>query len=352
MAAADGLFDVYSLQDSLMWLWRAHNKVNNRIAGDLTEDPLHPKRQFPDKKLCPECFNGEMYDMHDVLQFLLQFYAVENFRGQGLDPVPVANLPSVGSQTSSDQATAQAADESTSTTIVETPSSPQQQTSDFIRSGGQSANQQSRAPVHTHTPPDHQVSHENTPAPSPGESPPTDQHGSSSILSVQMHRAPHTVRSSLPPPAVLPPQPGRAEVVPGIMRYPSEMAHVFPTVVRAAPPEEAEVRPGIDAGLTRTQRRVLHPRPRIVYGKPQMVSGRPRVRVVYRRPAVVLTQPRVVYSQPVPVPVYPQRRGARPVPEGMQQVYDSSGKFQHVMPVRRTQSLSHSVRSYWTHGSH
>ncbi|KAF0305034.1 Sulfhydryl oxidase 1 [Amphibalanus amphitrite] len=137
MAAEDGLFNVSSTEDSLLWLWRAHNKVNGRIAGDVTEDPLHPKRQFPDRKLCPYCFVGDQCDTYEVIDFLLQFYAAEKFHGH-------------------------------------------------------------------------------------------------------------------------------SEVVPGIMRFPSEMLHVLPTVVRASPAEESEITPGLGTGRSRTQRRVTYTRPRVV----------------------------------------------------------------------------------------
>ena len=345
MAAEDGLFNVRTTEDSLMWLWRAHNKVNNRIAGDVTEDPLHPKRQFPDRKLCAECFKAGQYDTNEVLEFLLQFYAVENFRGQGLDPVPVANLPSTAGHNSRDT-TGEAARESTSTASARTPLSSHQQASISTSSRDQFVTQQRVSPSPSHTP-----------------SFASDQLGSSSVLSQYPYRAPHLVRSSLPPPAVLPPQPGRPEVVPGIMRYPSEMAHVFPAVVRASTPEEDDVRPGLDAGLSRTQRRVVYTRPRVVYSRPQtvvanhqVVTTKPRVvytrpRVVYTRPRVVYSQPRVVYSQPrVVSPMYTQHRVVRPV----QEVPGSSELLRHrgVMPAGSSQSSSHSVQTYWMRGAH
>ncbi|RWS01488.1 sulfhydryl oxidase 1-like isoform X2, partial [Dinothrombium tinctorium] len=40
---------------SVLWLWEAHNKVNARLKGDLTEDPLYPKVQFPTSNICAEC---------------------------------------------------------------------------------------------------------------------------------------------------------------------------------------------------------------------------------------------------------------------------------------------------------
>ena len=41
---------------SVLWLWNAHNKVNRRLAGDITEDPEHPKIPFPSKTVCPKCW--------------------------------------------------------------------------------------------------------------------------------------------------------------------------------------------------------------------------------------------------------------------------------------------------------
>ena len=356
MAEEDGLFSVYSTRDSLMWLWRAHNKVNKRIAGDITEDPLHPKRQFPDKELCPECFDGDTYDTFNVPEFLLEFYASENFRGEGLDPVPVANLPSVNGHVSSD-ATGQAAGHSMLTAAAQTPPSSHQQEPSSVASGGQSTTQQRVPPFHTHTSPDHHAAPQPASAPVPRPPSAADQHGSSSVLSVQTHRAPHLFRSSHPPPAVLPPQPGRHEVVPGIMRYPSEMNHVFPKVVRVAPDEEDEAQQ-LGAGLTRTQRRVVHARPKVVYGSRQVMTTKPRVvyakpRVVYTRPRVVYTRPRVVDSQPrVMLPLYPEHRVVHPAHRIGQNVHGSSEMLQRriVVPARNTQSSSRSVRTYWVRG--
>jgi len=56
---------------SILWLWEAHNQVNKRLAGDLTEDPLHPKFQYPTKKMCPACSPN---DSKDILRFLMDHY--------------------------------------------------------------------------------------------------------------------------------------------------------------------------------------------------------------------------------------------------------------------------------------
>ena len=79
-----------------MWLWKAHNLVNERLAlEDAQEetasaqvrtgnvlakgDPAHPKIQFPPKSLCPSCLaptgGGEDdWDEMHVSQFLLAYY--------------------------------------------------------------------------------------------------------------------------------------------------------------------------------------------------------------------------------------------------------------------------------------
>ena len=44
---------------SLLWLWKKHNEVNNRLYGRLeSEDPLFPKVQYPSLELCPDCYIG------------------------------------------------------------------------------------------------------------------------------------------------------------------------------------------------------------------------------------------------------------------------------------------------------
>jgi len=80
MSAEDGLFNVTSAADSVLWLWRAHNKVNARLAGDATEDPAHPKLAFPTREQCPACATDGVYNDTAVLQFLRGFYGKENIR--------------------------------------------------------------------------------------------------------------------------------------------------------------------------------------------------------------------------------------------------------------------------------
>uniref|UniRef100_A0AC35U774 Sulfhydryl oxidase n=1 Tax=Rhabditophanes sp. KR3021 TaxID=114890 RepID=A0AC35U774_9BILA len=60
--------------DMMMYLWRAHNIVNNRLHGDMTEDPLFIKYQFPPLFLCPTCHSGGNFSRRQVRNFLLRYY--------------------------------------------------------------------------------------------------------------------------------------------------------------------------------------------------------------------------------------------------------------------------------------
>jgi len=69
--------------DAILWLWRAHNAVNRRLAGDSIEDPAWPKQQFPPPNVCYGCWgdgpNGEsVLQESAVLQYLRRFYAPES----------------------------------------------------------------------------------------------------------------------------------------------------------------------------------------------------------------------------------------------------------------------------------
>ncbi|KAI6170994.1 Sulfhydryl oxidase [Aphelenchoides bicaudatus] len=60
--------------DTFMYLWRAHNIVNNRLHKDITEDPQFLKYQFPPLFLCPTCHAGGQFSRRKVRNFLLQYY--------------------------------------------------------------------------------------------------------------------------------------------------------------------------------------------------------------------------------------------------------------------------------------
>jgi len=66
--------------EAIEYLWKVHNSVNRRLSGDVTEDPEHPKIQFPSQFQCPVCQTNETSKKKHVetMNFLLQFYSKEN----------------------------------------------------------------------------------------------------------------------------------------------------------------------------------------------------------------------------------------------------------------------------------
>jgi len=77
MVADDGALMITSSKDQVLWLWKAHNKVNKRLKGTLSEDPGFPKTQFPTESQCSDCYLDEtnVFDESQVLQFLLKMYS-------------------------------------------------------------------------------------------------------------------------------------------------------------------------------------------------------------------------------------------------------------------------------------
>lgn len=67
-------------RQQVLWLWKLHNSVNARLAGDQTEDPKHPKIQFPAASDCKNCHNGQDWDEDFVYQFLQKHYAGEDIQ--------------------------------------------------------------------------------------------------------------------------------------------------------------------------------------------------------------------------------------------------------------------------------
>ncbi|XP_019355731.2 sulfhydryl oxidase 1 [Alligator mississippiensis] len=80
--AAESMDQVKSLDEAILWLWSRHNRVNARLAGDLTEDPKFPKMQWPPPDMCPSChkeINGQhAWDEAAVLHFLKGHYSPVN----------------------------------------------------------------------------------------------------------------------------------------------------------------------------------------------------------------------------------------------------------------------------------
>lgn len=85
--------EVHKHSDSVIWLWSAHNKANKRLHGDISEDPEHPKIEFPSDKMCPQCRikasadadTKVSWDMEKVLEFIVSFYSENIASSQTLE---------------------------------------------------------------------------------------------------------------------------------------------------------------------------------------------------------------------------------------------------------------------------
>lgn len=81
--------EVTSHDDAILWLWEGHNKANKRLHNDASEDPVHPKIQFPSEEMCKDCRDKDgSWNRKVVLQFLKNHYGVDNIRIK-----PRANVP-------------------------------------------------------------------------------------------------------------------------------------------------------------------------------------------------------------------------------------------------------------------
>lgn len=75
MYAIDAETFVQKRGDEVVWMWRGHNKVNARLRNDASEDPKHPKRQFPYPENCPECYVTENeFDVERSIEYLTNMY--------------------------------------------------------------------------------------------------------------------------------------------------------------------------------------------------------------------------------------------------------------------------------------
>ncbi|XP_013878260.1 sulfhydryl oxidase 2 [Austrofundulus limnaeus] len=81
-AAAAGVDEVKSREQQILWLWNQHNRVNTRLSGALSDDPLFPKAPWPSPALCPSCHeetNGvHTWNQDNVLRFLRHHYGASN----------------------------------------------------------------------------------------------------------------------------------------------------------------------------------------------------------------------------------------------------------------------------------
>ena len=58
-----------------------HNHVNHRLRYEASEDPKHPKVQFPSQYLCTNCHlkeNRTEFDQTLTIDFILEYYSKEN----------------------------------------------------------------------------------------------------------------------------------------------------------------------------------------------------------------------------------------------------------------------------------
>lgn len=94
MAARNRLFDVQENDKAVLWLWISHNEVNLRLAGDVTEDPLHPKQQFPMPSRCKECrLSRGAWNLPAVYQYLQRIYAAGNIRVRAASAAAPVAIP-------------------------------------------------------------------------------------------------------------------------------------------------------------------------------------------------------------------------------------------------------------------
>lgn len=75
LADSGQLFLVSTKEQAIQWLWNAHNLVNREIQGDPTEDPKHPKGNFPTKTFCKKCHGEHDWMEASVNRYLKGLYS-------------------------------------------------------------------------------------------------------------------------------------------------------------------------------------------------------------------------------------------------------------------------------------
>lgn len=83
MARDKGMLNVTTKDEAILWLWRAHNTVSDRISGDVTDDPVFPKIKFPSYTACSQCRAGFNFSDNEVLIFLKKIHSDENISEYG-----------------------------------------------------------------------------------------------------------------------------------------------------------------------------------------------------------------------------------------------------------------------------
>lgn len=79
MATRRKIWNVATKDEAVLWLWAAHNEVNQRLAGDDTEDPQFPKVQFPSASSCAKCRQAPASDLKENLEINWNKEAVLSF---------------------------------------------------------------------------------------------------------------------------------------------------------------------------------------------------------------------------------------------------------------------------------
>ncbi|ODM98934.1 Sulfhydryl oxidase 2 [Orchesella cincta] len=76
MIAEDGALMISTVREQALWLWKAHNKVNERTKGTASEDPGYPKGKYPNDKQCSSCYKEDgIFDEDKVFEYLLNVYS-------------------------------------------------------------------------------------------------------------------------------------------------------------------------------------------------------------------------------------------------------------------------------------
>ena len=83
---------------AVMWLWRSHNRANHHLRGDVTEDPAHPKVQFPVQESCPACHHGTSWNETAVLQYLVEYYGAANIIDDDVEGAGMESFISIASR--------------------------------------------------------------------------------------------------------------------------------------------------------------------------------------------------------------------------------------------------------------
>ncbi|VVC24952.1 Thioredoxin domain,ERV/ALR sulfhydryl oxidase domain,Thioredoxin, conserved site,Thioredoxin-like fold [Cinara cedri] len=90
--------NVSSFDDAVLWLWSAHNQVNQRLAGDVSEDPMHPKILFPLKAHCETCRQNDEWNKTEVLAYLKRMYSTISIKQTPNDNVNIEPLNMIASK--------------------------------------------------------------------------------------------------------------------------------------------------------------------------------------------------------------------------------------------------------------